>query len=133
MSFYNHEELATGFDVASAVNVRVKEAGMTVTKLLNTYISGYEKFWQTPRTHGDRALTVDNLNAMLAAAPVIMAEIQADGTAFVTFLQNTHPEVIGTDLFPTRYLTIPYESDENGLLTTLKSDWEVQQEEEEEV
>lgn len=131
MSFYDHADLATGFDVASAVNVRVKEAGMTVESLLRTYVNGYEKFWQTPRTHGERALSADNLNAMLAAAPAIMTEIQTDGTAFVVFLSNTHPEVLGTDLFPSRFLTIPYEQDENGVLTTLKAEWEVQNEEEE--
>ena len=37
---------------------------------------------------------------------------------------------MGTDLFPTRYLTIPYESDENGVLTSLKPEWDVQEEEE---
>ncbi len=133
MSFYSHEELSTGFDVPSAVNVRVKEAGMTVESLLRTYINGYEKFWQTPRTHGDRALTVENINEMLAAAPEIMTEIQEDGTAFVTFIADTHQDVLGTELFPARYLSIPYEANESGVLTTLKPEWEVQTQEEEEV
>ena len=131
MGFYDHEELTPSFDANAMVNLRSKEAGMTAEKLLRTYISGYEKFWQTPRTHGERALGMADLNAMLAAAPAIMTEIQADGTAFVAFVQSTYPEKVGTDLFPTRYLTIPYESDENGLLTTLKPEWDVQEEEEE--
>jgi len=130
MSFYDFEELDSGFNAALAVNVRVKEADMTVTKLLNTYKNGYEKFWQTPLTHGDRALTVDDLNAMLAAAPAIMTEIQNDGTAFVNFVQSAHPEIVGTDLFPTRFLTIPYEQDATGALTTLKPEWEAPVEEE---
>lgn len=132
MSFYNHDELDAGFNAAEAANVRVKEAGMTVEKLLRTYMIGYEKFWQTPLTHGDRALTADNLNAVLMAAPAVLTEIQNDGTAFVTFVANTHPEVLGTDLFPTRFLTIPYEQDPTtGALTTLKPEWEAPVEEEE--
>ena len=130
MSFYNHEELTPAFDANAMVNLRSKEAGMTAETLLRTYINGYEKFWQTPRTHGDRALSMADLNAMLAAAPAIMTEIQTDGTAFVTFVQSTYPEKVGTDLFPTRYLTIPYNQDEFGVLTSLKPEWEVQEEEE---
>jgi len=129
MSFYDFENLVPGFPVEQTVNVKVKEADQTVTKLLKVYMDGYEKFWQTPLTHGNRALSVDDLNAMLAAAPAIMTEIQNDGTAFVNFVQTAHPEIVGTDLFPTRFLTIPYEQDENGVLTTLKPEWEAPVEE----
>jgi hypothetical protein len=130
MSFYDFTDLVASFPVEETVNVKVKEADQTVTKLLQTYKDGYERFWQTPLTHGNRALTSDDLNAMFAAAPAIMTEIQNDGTAFVNFVQTAHPEIIGTDLFPTRFLTIPYEQDATGALTTLKPEWEAPVEEE---
>ena len=128
MSYYPHEPKPEGFDATKAFNVRLKEAGMTAEKLLRTYINGYEKFWQTPRTHGERALTMEQMQAVLAADPVAMQDMMADGTAFVTFVQNSHPEAI-PDYFPERYLTIPYNMDENGILLSLKPEWEVQEEE----
>jgi hypothetical protein len=124
MSFYTAPDLDLQFDSVSAVNVRVKEASATVEKLLRTYTDGYDKFWQTPLTHGDRALSAENFNAMVSVAPDVLLEIQTDGTAFVNFVSASHAEVIGTDLFPERYLTIPYEQNETGAFTELKKDWE---------
>ncbi len=128
MSFYDHEDLPLTFDANAMVNLRVKEAGMTAEKLLKTYTNGYEKFWQTPRTHGDNALSMVQVQAMLDADPAIMNELMSDGTAFVAFVQSSHPEKVGTDCFPTRFLTIPYEMDGDGRLTSLKPEWEVLEE-----
>lgn len=130
MGFYNHEPLEKGFDAAEAVNVRLLDAGNTAEQLLKNYTNSYERFWMTPRTHGSRALTASNFNEMFALAPEIMTEINSDGTKFVEFVQQTYPEQVGTDLFPERYLTIPYNTDENGMMVTLKPEWEVQEQEE---
>ena len=131
MGFYNHEELTASFDANLNANLRSKEAGAIAEKLLRTYIDGYEKFWQTPRTHGERALSMENIQAMLDAAPAAMNEILSDGANFVQFVATTYPEQVGTDLFPDRYLSIPYEVDGAGRLVSLKPDWESQDPEEE--
>ena len=130
MGFYNHEELTASFDANLNANLRSKEAGAIAEKLLRTYIDGYEKFWQTPKTHGERALSMENVQAMLDAAPAAMNEILSDAGAFVTFVATTYPEHVGTDLFPNRYLSMPYETDEAGRLTSLKPDWEEENPEE---
>ena len=127
MSFYSHDELSSYFDANKAANVRSKEAGATAISLLNTYMSGYEKFWQTPRTHADRALSMEEVQAMISAAPAAMTEILADGAAFVSFVQSTYPEKVGTDIFPSRYLTSPYNMTEEGVLIDLKPEWDVQE------
>ena len=103
---------------------------MTAEKLLRTYMNGYDKFWQTPLTHGDRALSMEDVQAMLDVDPVIMVDLMNDGTAFVDFVQSSHPEAVGTDYFPTRYLTVPYNMDESGRLVSLKPEWEAPAEEE---
>ena len=130
MGFYNHEELTASFDANLNANLRSKEAGAIAEKLLRTYIDGYEKFWQTPKTHGERALSMENVQAMLDAAPAAMNEILSDGANFVQFVATTYPEQVGTDLFPNRYLSIPYETDEAGRLTSLKPEWEKENPEE---
>ena len=129
MSYYPHEPKPEGFDAAKAFNVRLKESSMTAEKLLRTYVKGYEKFWQTPRTHGGRALSMEEMQAVLAVDPAIMNDLMTDGTAFVAFVQASHPEAVGTEYFPTRYLTIPYNMDANGVLLSLKPEWEAQEEE----
>lgn len=101
---------------------------MTAEKLLRTYMNGYDKFWQTPRTHGDRALSMAEVQAMLDVDPAIMVGLMNDGTAFINFVQASHASAVGTEYFPTRYLTIPYNMDENGRLTSLKPEWEAQEE-----
>lgn len=128
MSYYPHEPKPEGFDATKAFNVRLKESSMTAEKLLRTYINGYEKFWQTPRTHGENALTIDEVQAMLNVDPAIIVDLMNDGTAFVEFVKSSHPDAVGTDYFPERYLTIPYNMDANGQLTSLKPEWEVQEE-----
>ena len=130
MSYYPHEPKPEAFDAPKAFNVRLKESSATAEKLLRTYMNGYEKFWQTPRTHGDRALSMEDMQAILAVDPAIMNDLMADGTAFVAFVQASHPDAVGTEYFPTRYLTIPYNMDENGVLLSLKPEWEAQEEEE---
>jgi hypothetical protein len=126
--FYDHVDLPLSFDASAAANLRVKEGGATGEKLLRTYMDGYEKFWQTPRTHGDRAMSMADVQAMIDAAPVVMNQMMADGTAFVAFVQTSHASKVGTDFFPTRYLTIPYEVDVDGRLVSLKPEWDVQEE-----
>lgn len=130
MSYYPHEPKPEGFDATKAFNVRLKESSMTAEKLLRTYMNGYDKFWQTPLTHGDRALSMEDVQAMLDVDPVIMVDLMNDGTAFVDFVQSSHPEAVGTDYFPTRYLTVPYNMDESGRLVSLKPEWEAPAEEE---
>ena len=92
--FYEHEELPLSFDANAMANLRVKEAGAIGEQLLRTYMNGYEKFWQTPRTHADRALSMEEVQAMISAAPAAMNEILADGAAFVNFVQSTYHHLI---------------------------------------
>jgi len=129
MSYYPHDPKPESFDAVKAFNVRLNDSSNTAAKLLRTYIDGYERFWQTPRTHGERALSMEDVQAMLDVDPVIMMDLMNDGTAFVAFVQASHPDAVGTEYFPTRYLTIPYVMDENGRLVSLKPEWEVQEEE----
>lgn len=123
MSYYPHEPKPEGFDATKSFNVRLKESSMTAEKLLRTYMDGYDKFWQTPLTHGNRALTMAEVQAMLDVDPVIMQDLMTDGTAFVAFVQSSHPDAVGTEYFPTRYLTVPYNMDESGRLVSLKPEW----------
>ena len=64
---------------------------------------------------------------MISAAPAAMNEILADGAAFVNFVQSTYPEKVGTDIFPSRYLTSPYNMTEEGVLIDLKPEWDIQE------
>jgi len=128
--FYDHVDLPVGNDPNALANLRVKEANASAEKLLRTYRDGYEKFWQLPLTHGDRALSMDDAQAMVDAAPAIMNEIIADSQGFVAFVNSSHADKVGTDLFPNRYLSIPYEVDANGRFVSLKPEWDVQDPEE---
>lgn len=127
MSYYPHDPKPESFDAVKAFNVRLNDSSNTAAKLLRTYIDGYERFWQTPRTHGERALSMEDVQAMLDVDPVIMMDLMNDGTAFVAFVQASHPDAVGTDYFPTRYLTIPYVMDQAGRLVSLKPEWEAQE------
>jgi len=127
MSYYPHDPKPESFDAVKAFNVRLNDSSNTAAKLLRTYIDGYERFWQTPRTHGERALSMEDVQAMLDVDPVIMMDLMNDGTAFVEFVQESHPDAVGTDYFPTRYLTIPYVMDQAGRLVSLKPEWEAQE------
>lgn len=123
--FYNHHiRLEKDIDANTASNERSIRAGTTAQKLLQTYMDGYKIFWQTPRDYGLKdCLTMQQMQAVLYANPQAMGEILMDGAAFVQFIMATYPEKIGTDFFPTRYLTSPYEMD--GLtLISLKPEWE---------
>jgi len=123
--FYPVPEV-TGPSAAELFAVRVKESGAAATKLIQTWINAYEKFWQTPRTHGDRALTKEQVQAFINEDKALIGDILSDSAAFVTFIQASLPDRIGTELFPTRYLTSPYELDETLTVGDLKPEWEAQ-------
>ena len=72
---------------------------------------------------------MEQMQQVLVQDPIAMNDLMSDGTAFVEFVQSSHPEKIGTEFFPERYLTIPYNMDENGVLLSLKPEWEAQEEE----
>ena len=116
----------SGPSAAELFAVRVKESGMAATKLIQTWITAYEKFWQTPRTHGDRALTKEQVQAFINEDKALIGDILSDSAEFVAFIQTSHPDRIGTELFPTRYLTSPYELDETLTVGDLKPEWEAQ-------
>lgn len=124
--FYQVPE-AKGPSAADLFAVRVKEAGMAATKLIETWKAAYEKFWQTPRTHGDRALTKEQVQAFINEDKALVGDILTDSAAFIAFLQSSHPDRIGTELFPERYLTSPYPIDETLTIGDLKPEWEVQE------
>ena len=120
---YPDPNLPEGFDANKAANLRVKEANATADKLVSSYQDGYEKFWQPPRVYLDRALTADQVQQMLNADPAGFAEILADGSKFVEFVESAHPGQL-----PDRYHTAPYPMDGLTITGPIKDDWKEQNE-----
>jgi len=127
--FYEVPAKSEVFDAAEAVRVRVIEAGNAADKMIRDWMNAYDKFWMTPLTHGDRALTKVQTQAMLDANKALIGNILSDSAGFRNFLQAAHPDKIGDDnLIPDRYFSTPYDMDETLTLTgDLKPEWEVQE------
>lgn len=121
------------FNTNQAARNRVIKAQQFRDHIVQQYKSSYDAMWQTPRTHGDRALTMEQMQAVIDEMQPTMAEILQDSSAFVQFVVDTYPEALQDDnpLFPVRYTGSPYEYtvDQNRIqLTALKSEWEAQDE-----
>jgi hypothetical protein len=124
--FYEVPVKSEDFDAADAVRVRVIEAGNAASKMIKDWMNAYDKFWMTPLTHGDRALTKVQTQAMLDENKPLIGSILSDSAGFRDFLQASHADKIGEDkLIPNRYFSTPYDMDENLVLTSdLKAEWE---------
>lgn len=104
--------------------------------LLERYRAGYEAFWQTPRTHGDRALTMEQMQAVIDTAQPTFQTILSDSAAHMADLQARYPAAFvkqegeSEPKVPARYTSSAYEYtlDPNGrlVLSSLKPDWQAQ-------
>lgn len=139
MSFYPVP--TESFDAAAAERARKIEAGHAAEKIIEAWKASYERFWQTPRTHGDRALTTTELQQVLDRDKPGFGKILQDSASFLTFIVTSFPEHVGTSdrpvmtedqdeakLIPSRYLTSPYPIDQTLTITgPLKPEWGQQQ------
>lgn len=125
------------FDGVRAFNARVAFANATRDQIIEQWRLAYDVFWQCPRTHGDRALSLSELQAVLDADQDEVGRMLEDSAAFLAFAQAAYPEAfVDPDpanpeveaMIPPRYLSSPYEVSGivgvNLSLVSLKSDWE---------
>lgn len=126
------------FDASKSEIVRKKEAGSTAISIITAWKNGFEKFWQTPRTHGNRAITADQLQATFNRDKSGFANILADSAAFRDFIVAQFPEHVGSPdrnvmtleedeakILPSRYLAAPYPIDQQLNITgPLRPEWE---------
>ena len=133
----NYELPTETFNSTEAAANRIKRANQFRDLIVQQYKAGYEAMWQTPRTHGDNALSMADMQSVLNQAQATFAAVLTDSAAFVAFIATTYPEALaaGTDdegnetepLFPSRYESAPYvyTLDGNGItLVSLKPEWE---------
>ena len=120
-----------GFNSVKSFNQRVDYANAISSNIALLWREGYESFWQVPRTHGDKAVSMEDLQSVINEDQVEIGEILTDSNGFLSFIQANHPETLGDDcIIPDRYLTFPYfytgEIGSNITLTSLKPVWDVQ-------
>ena len=60
-----YTEPTLDFDANASARSRVKTANQFIDHIVNQYKSNYERFWQTPLTHGDRALSMAEMQGTL--------------------------------------------------------------------
>lgn len=122
-------ELPTAqFNTLEHAKNRVLSANQFRDHIVEKYKSGYEGMWQTPLTHGDDALTMEQMQAVLNTAQATFAAILTDSAAFVQFVATTYPEALEGDepLLPERFLSAPYTytTSETGItLVALRDEW----------
>lgn len=121
------------FNAHEAARNRIIFAGQYKKQRVDNYKSGYEKFWQTPRTHGDSALSTEDMQSVIDQAPAVFAEILSDSAQEVAGIASIYPEALTIQgdadepLLPERYLSSPYnyEIGPAGItLLSLKPEWE---------
>ena len=131
----SYNEVVEEFDPIKAYNARIKHANMTRDLLVTSWKKAYEAFWQTPRTHKDRALSMAELQSIIDVNQATFGAILADSAAFVQFAAAQYPEaLVGTDggeaLLPSRYLASPYifegSPGVNLTLVSLVPEWSIQ-------
>lgn len=131
-------ELPTNsFNATEAATNRIIRANQFRDLIVEQYKSGYESMWQTPRTHGDGALTMEQMQAVLNESQATFVDVLTDSAGFVSYLATAYPDaLVAPDedtepLLPARYTSSPYEYTvgQTGIqLTSLKPDWEAQEE-----
>ena len=131
MSYTIPDAVFSGND---ALIPRVKQANQLRELFVKKWRDVYESFWQTPRTHGDRALTIEQMQQVILANPAVVADMLKDSAGFLEWITTAHPDIREAPegeepLLPARYLSSPYEWDpEQPLkLISLKPEWDVQE------
>lgn len=117
------------FDAVAALRTRVTAANQYREARARNYIAQYEAYWQLPITHGERGLSMEQMQAVLNAGQATAIQILTDAVKEVEFIVEQNPESL-----PEKYRSAPYErtvSQETGIqLVSLKPEWEVPVEEE---
>ena len=127
-----YPEKAEGFNSIQAHNARVAKANQVRDAMIAQWKAGYEAFWQTPRTHGDRALSMADLQSALDEDQAVVGQILTDSAGFLVYAQGAYAEAFGDEdsMVPPRYLSSPYDTSgtigTNLTLVSLKTDWEEQ-------
>lgn len=133
------------FDAAESERVRKKEAGDVAVAIINSWKNGFEKFWQTPRTHKERAISRDNLQATIDRDPEGFDKILGDSAAFRQHIIDNYPEQVGSSnrdtenggmtkeedeakLLPSRYFVTPYALDSQTMQLSgdIHPEWDIQ-------
>ena len=117
------------FDAVASARVRATTANNFRVHLVEQYKANFERFWQCPLTHGERALDMAEMQATLDVLGVTAIDILTDSAGFAQYIATAYPEALAGEepLLPPRFLSSPYEytADANGItLTSLKTDWE---------
>ena len=126
-------------DARESARNRITRANQFHELLIAQYRSAYESYWQTPRTHEDRALTMAQMQSVIDQAQSTMIDVLTRSAKFVAFVADAYPESLlssGTEGqegfveadFPARYHSAPYnyEITARGTinLLSLKPEWE---------
>jgi len=125
-----YQKITLSHESQKAFNDRVDQANMTRDGIITLWKDAYESFWQTPKTHKDRAISMVDLQSAIDENQVEIGQMLSDAGEFLSFVMTSYPEAFGDDdsLIPSRYLAYPYDYTgtvgENLTLTGLKSEWE---------
>jgi len=103
-----YTQVESGFDQVAAANARIKDVDQSRTAMVTLWKASFDRFWQSPLTHGDRALTKEQMQAVLDSAPEMFNDVLNDSKAFLQFLSVNHPDVFVSEddeepLVPERY------------------------------
>jgi hypothetical protein len=128
-----YQKITLSYDSQKAFNDRVDQANVTRDGIIKLWKDAYESFWQTPRTHSDKAISITDLQATIDQNQVEIGTMLSDAGEFLEFVMTSYPEAFGDDdsLVPPRYLAYPYDyagtAGVDLTLTGLKPEWENQQ------
>lgn len=117
------------FDASAALDARVIQANQYRDNRVKNYKAGYEAFWQTPLTHGDRALSMVEMQAVLDAGQSTVQQILGDSAQEIAKIAELYPEAMtGEDpLLPARFTSSAYNYEVvegRIVLLSLKPEWE---------
>ena len=127
-----YTKLTLSYNSQKAFNDRVDQANVTRDGIVKLWKDAYEVFWQTPRTHSDKAISMEDLQATIDQNQAEVGKMISDAAEFLSFVTTSYPEAFGDDdsLIPPRYLSSPYNY--SGTIGTdlnlidLKPEWESQ-------
>lgn len=133
-----YELPAPTFNAIEAASNRIIRSNQFRDLIVQQYKAGYDAMWQTPLTHAESALTMEQMQSVLNAAQSTFLDVLTDSAAFVAFIAEAYPAALVSPdedteaLLPERYLSAPYEYElgPTGLtLTRLKPVWQQPEEE----
>ena len=99
------------FNAVEAARNRLIFANQYTEQRIANYKSGYDRVWQTPRSHGDNSLSMAESQATLDVAPIEFVKLLTKSAQEVAAISQIHPGLVGDGeehLMPTRYLSSPY-------------------------